>query len=68
MYERAYLSMKELASFVGLSFGTLRNWKSYQPHRLPPHVTLLTGKREIWRFSISEVEKWLNNGRQGETL
>lgn len=60
MTERRYLSMKDLAEYIGLSFKTLRNWKCTDPGKLPPHVSLPSGgKYDKWRFEVSEVDAWM---------
>lgn len=63
-----YMSLMELAKLIGLAPKTLRNWKYSDPSKLPPYKVIKSGTRELLRFDVSEVERWLNNGRQGETL
>lgn len=67
MMEKRWLSMKDLAQYLGLSLQTLYNWKCSDPGRLPPHTSLSTGKRETLRFDIAEVDAWMlrNSLREG---
>lgn len=60
--EKRYLSMKELAEYVGLALQTLYNWKSTTPEKLPPHISLPTsGKRDLWRFDVIDVDAWMHS-------
>lgn len=63
-----YLTLEQTANLIGLAPKTLRNWKYSDRSKLPPYKVIKSGKRELLRFDVSEVERWLNNGRQGETL
>lgn len=58
--EVRYLTMKDLAAYIGLSLQTLYNWKCSDPGKLPPHVSLPSGgKYDKWRFDVSEVDAWM---------
>ena len=57
--ERRYLTMKDLAAYIGVSFQTLRNWKCMDPSKLPPHVSISSGKYDRWRFDVNEVDAWM---------
>ena len=63
------MTLVELAQYIGLSVGTLRNWKTYHPEKLPPHIDLsYGGKHDIWRFDSVVVDEWMadpNHGREG---
>ena len=67
---RKYMTLTELADYIGLSVGTLRNWKTYSPEKLPPHIDLtFDAKRDVWRFDSVVVDEWMaekNTGRQGQ--
>lgn len=69
MKYRRYMTLKELADYIGLSVGTLRNWKTYSPEKLPPHIDLGIGRKyDSWRFDSVVVDEWMaekNTGRQG---
>lgn len=65
---RKWMSLKDLAEYLGLSVQTLRNWKCSDPSRLPPHVSVTTGgKYDKWRFDVQEVDAWMsrNSIREG---
>ena len=68
MYRR-YMTLTELADYIGLSVKTLRNWKTNSPEKLPPHIDLtFDSKHDIWRFDSVVVDEWMaekNTGRQG---
>ena len=57
--EKRYLSIKELASYIGVAYQTLRNWKCNTPDRLPPHIAIASGKYDQWRFDVAEVDAWM---------
>ena len=57
--EKRFLSMQELASYIGVAYKTLRNWKCSNPGRLPPHIAIASGKYDTWRFDIAEVDAWM---------
>lgn len=57
--ERRYLSIKELADYMGLAVQTIYNLKCSAPDRLPPHVSIASGKRDLWRFDVAEVDAWM---------
>ena len=63
MLESKFMTLEETASFLGLATKTLRNWKYSDPKKLPPHVVIKSGTRELLRFNREEVISWLNNGR-----
>ena len=64
-----YMSLMELAKLIGLAPKTLRNWKYSDPSKLPPHIVIKSGHRDLLRFDVEKVERWLHdNGRQGATL
>jgi len=57
---RKYMTFAELADYIGVAVGTLRNWKTYSPEKLPPHIDLsFGGKRDRWRFDSVAVDAWL---------
>ena len=57
---RRWLTIKQLAEYIGVAEQTLRNWKTYCPSRLPPHtVVTIGGKYDRWRFDSDEVDAWL---------
>lgn len=67
MIEQRWLSLSDLASYLGVSCKTLRNWKSKDPGKLPPSVSVGSGKYDKLRFDVAEVDAWLarNSLRQG---
>ena len=67
--EKRYLTLIELASYIGVAVGTLRNWKIYSPEKLPPHVELPTdGVQTLWRFDIREVDEWMHRPRNEQAV
>lgn len=64
---RRYMNIAQLAEYLGLSEKTLRNWKTYSPEKLPPHIDLsFGGKRDVWRFDSEVVDEWLRNLNGGQ--
>ena len=37
---RRYMSMSQLADYLGVAVVTLRKWKASRPDKLPPHIDL----------------------------
>ena len=65
---RRYMTLKELAEYIGYAEKTLRMWKTYSPEKLPPHIDLsFGGKHDIWRWDSEVVDEWMHrlNGGQG---
>lgn len=59
--EKRYLSLAELAVYIGIAEKTLRNWKYSRPELLPPHVVIRTGGvYDIWRWDTRDVDAWMH--------
>ena len=57
---RRWLSLNDLADYMGVSVKTLRNWKTTDPGKLPPHVDVnFGGKYAKLRFDSEAVDAWL---------
>ena len=66
---KKYLSLEELAAYIGVAVKTLYNWKSSSPEKLPPHVCIPTGgKREIWRFDVVDVDRWMHGDQEEQAV
>ncbi len=60
MTGKKWLTLTDLATYLGLSVQTLYNWKCSDPGKLPPHVSLPSGgKYDKWRFDVNEVDAWM---------
>lgn len=60
MGRRRWLTIKQLAEYIGVGEQTVRNWKTNNPSKLPPHTVVTTGgKYDKWRFDSDEVDAWL---------
>lgn len=58
---KKYLTIDELAEYIGLSARTLRNWKYSRPDLLPPHVAIDTGgRKKHWRWDTEAVDQWMH--------
>ena len=67
--EKRYLTLIELAKYIGVAVGTLRNWKIYSPGKLPPHVEIPTdGAHDLWRFDVVEVDEWMHSSRNEQAV
>lgn len=67
--EKRYLTLIELAKYIGVAVGTLRNWKIYSPEKLPPHVEIRTdGVNDLWRFDILEVDAWMHGEKTNKEV
>ncbi len=58
--EDRFLTINQLAEFLGYSVKTLRWKKSHHPEDLPPHITLHNGTYDKWKWDKEEVIRWLN--------
>ena len=58
MSER-WLSVEEIADHLGISKDTVYNW--INKRNMPAHKI---GK--LWKFKVSEVDKWAKSGRARE--
>lgn len=59
---RRYLTLTDLADYIGVSVKTLRNWKTSAPEKLPPHIDIsFGGKYDKWRFDSEEVDAWMRS-------
>ena len=65
MTGKRWLTFSDLAAYIGLSLQTLYNWKCSSPEKLPPHVSLPSGNRDIWRFDVNEVDAWMLRNSNG---
>ena len=52
-----YLSVAEICTYLGIKRDTVYKWISKK--KLPAHRI---GK--LWKFKISEVDEWVNNGAE----
>ena len=52
-----YLSVAEICTYLGIKRDTVYKWISKK--QLPAHRI---GK--LWKFKISEVDAWVNNGAE----
>ena len=65
MAYRRYMTLTELASYIGVAVITLRKWKANHPEKLPPHIDIsFGGKYDIWRFDSEVVDAWMRNLNQ----
>lgn len=55
-----YLNIEALAKYLGLSPGTIRQYRCKKPSKLPPAYNL-TG-RPLWRKS--EVDMWIRTKKE----
>ena len=62
MAYRRYMTLTELAAYIGVAVITLRKWKSEHPEKLPPHIDIsFGGKYDKWRFDSEVVDAWMRN-------
>lgn len=60
MAYRRYMTLTELAQYIGVAVITLRKWKASRPDKLPPHINLSGGGRyDKWIFDSETVDRWL---------
>ena len=66
---KRYLTITELAEYIGVAVKTLRNWKYAHPELLPPHVVIATGgKYDLWRWDTEDVDAWMHRDQQEQAV
>lgn len=61
---KAYLSVQETATYIGISERTIRNWLSDPISPLPHYRVGITGR--IIRINRHEIDNWLQNFKVAE--
>jgi predicted DNA-binding transcriptional regulator AlpA len=64
-YPDQAITAKGAAAMLGLSPGTLANWRVQG--KGPAHIKLSPGKRGAVRYMRSDIEAWLANGMRSST-
>ena len=58
-YEESWIGIPEVASYLGVTTDTVRNW--IRKTNMPAHKI---GK--LWRFKKSEIDEWVKSGKSAE--
>ncbi len=53
--ENRWLSVEEIATYLGVSKDTVYNWINKK--KMPAHKV-----GRLWKFKIGEVDEWVRNG------